>query len=57
MNLIHIYISGSTFIICIKVRSEERPNVLLILVDDLKPALGCYGDSSCNYPKHRQTRI
>src|SRR5688572_18869320 len=24
--------------------AAERPNVLLILVDDLKPALGCYGD-------------
>ena len=24
--------------------SEGPPNVLLILVDDLKPALGCYGD-------------
>ena len=22
----------------------ERPNVLLLLVDDLKPAMGCYGD-------------
>lgn len=22
----------------------DRPNVLLILVDDLKPAMGCYGD-------------
>ncbi len=28
----------------------ERPNVLLILVDDLKPALGCYGDSSARTP-------
>lgn len=24
--------------------AAERPNVLLLLVDDLKPALGCYGD-------------
>ncbi|MBL9082439.1 MAG: sulfatase [Planctomycetales bacterium] len=24
--------------------AAERPNVLLICVDDLKPALGCYGD-------------
>lgn len=28
----------------------ERPNVLLILVDDLKPALGCYGDSAAKTP-------
>ncbi|MDB4412717.1 sulfatase [bacterium] len=30
--------------------SAERPNVLLILVDDLKPALGCYGDSIAQTP-------
>ena len=28
----------------------ELPNVLLILVDDLKPALGCYGDSAARTP-------
>ena len=27
-----------------------RPNVLLILVDDLKPALGCYGDRLAKTP-------
>lgn len=26
------------------VAAAEKPNVLMILVDDLKPALGCYGD-------------
>ncbi len=30
--------------------AKERPNVLLILVDDLKPALGCYGDSVAKTP-------
>lgn len=30
--------------------SERRPNVLMILVDDLKPALGCYGDSIARTP-------
>lgn len=25
-------------------RAESKPNVLLLLVDDLKPTLGCYGD-------------
>ena len=29
---------------------DDRPNVLLILVDDLKPALGCYGDSIAQTP-------
>jgi iduronate 2-sulfatase len=28
----------------------ERPNVLLICVDDLKPALGCYGDRLAQTP-------
>ena len=29
------------FFVC---ESQARPNILLIIVDDLKPALGCYGD-------------
>ena len=32
------------------VAAAERPNVLLILVDDLKPALGCYGDPAARTP-------
>ena len=28
----------------------DRPNVLLILVDDLKPAMGCYGDPAAKTP-------
>lgn len=30
--------------------TADRPNVLLILVDDLKPALGCYGDPIAKTP-------
>ncbi|MCU0777645.1 MAG: sulfatase [Akkermansiaceae bacterium] len=30
--------------------SAEKPNVLLICVDDLKPVLGCYGDSYAKTP-------
>jgi iduronate 2-sulfatase len=30
--------------------AADRPNVLLILVDDLKPALGCYGDQLAKTP-------
>ncbi|MBK1875855.1 sulfatase [Pelagicoccus mobilis] len=30
--------------------AEERPNVLFISVDDLKPWLGCYGDSVIKTP-------
>jgi len=29
---------------------HRRPNVLLICVDDLKPALGCYGDAAARTP-------
>lgn len=31
-------------------QSGARPNVLLICVDDLKPALGCYGDALARTP-------
>lgn len=30
--------------------SKNRPNILLLLVDDLKPALGCYGDAAAKTP-------
>src|SRR2546421_9087115 len=30
--------------------AAERPNVLLICVDDLKPMLGCYGDTTIKSP-------
>ncbi len=29
---------------------SDKPNILLILVDDLKPTLGCYGDSVAHSP-------
>jgi iduronate 2-sulfatase len=35
---------------CGTIHAEVRPNVLLILVDDLKPALGCYGDRLARTP-------
>jgi len=30
--------------------AEKKPNVLLICIDDLKPALGCYGDPLAKTP-------
>lgn len=35
---------------CAAVSLADKPNVLLILVDDLKPALGCYGDPAAQTP-------
>ena len=32
------------------VQATQRPNVLLILVDDLKPAMGAYGDALAKTP-------
>lgn len=30
--------------------AEQKPNVLILLVDDLKPVLGCYGDKLAKTP-------
>jgi iduronate 2-sulfatase len=30
--------------------ATQRPNVLFIAVDDLKPVLGCYGDKNAKTP-------
>lgn len=35
---------------CSAAVAGERPNVLLICVDDLKPVLGCYGDTTVKSP-------
>ena len=40
----------SLFLFAPNLSASERSNVLLILVDDLKPALGCYGDSHAITP-------
>jgi iduronate 2-sulfatase len=43
----------STFIVTtlgLATALAARPNVLLLLVDDLKPALGCYGDTAAKTP-------
>ena len=36
--------------LCPLLLSAAQPNVLIILVDDLKPALGCYGDAMAKTP-------
>ena len=37
-------------VVLISPLAAERPNVLLILVDDLKPAMRCYGDNVAKTP-------
>lgn len=37
-------------LIIASLNAAERPNVLLLLVDDLKPALGCHGDKAAKTP-------
>ena len=32
--------------------NDQKPNVILILVDDLKPNLGVYGDDFSKKSKH-----
>lgn len=34
----------------VRMEAADRPNVLLICVDDLKPVLGCYGDQQARTP-------
>lgn len=41
---------GLVFAFTLSLRAAERPNVLLICVDDLKPMLGCYGDRTVKSP-------
>jgi iduronate 2-sulfatase len=45
--LVAVLVVGPTWNVA---QAANRPNVLLILVDDLKPALGCYGDSVAQTP-------
>src|SRR5690606_2962118 len=58
-----MYIRPTRFIVLLSVfmctgftlaRSEQparkRPNILFILIDDLRPALGCYGDPTAITP-------
>jgi len=35
---------------CLSTAGEDRPHVLMIAVDDLRPMLGCYGDSRAKTP-------
>ena len=43
-SLIFLSYMSLSFFLAPIVKGADRPNVLLIMVDDLRPALGCYGD-------------
>lgn len=43
-TLLPMLVSGS------EKKTEQRPNVLFLMVDDLKPLLGCYGDPMAKTP-------
>ncbi len=44
-----VFVCALAFV-CSPLTAADRPNVLLILIDDLKPALGCYGDAAARTP-------
>jgi len=52
--LIIMALAISTLSFCqnntVKEKSEKRPNILFLLVDDLKPVLGCYSDPNVKTP-------
>jgi iduronate 2-sulfatase len=43
-------LAGVFYLACTGFTAETKPNVLLILVDDLKPVLGAYGDPIAKTP-------
>ena len=38
------------FLILLACNVDGKPNFLFIIVDDLRPALGCYGDKNAHTP-------
>src|SRR5687767_2022408 len=45
-----IILAVVAIVVCMPANAAERPNVLFICVDDLKPVLGCYGDNLARTP-------
>ena len=49
-----IYLAVLGFCMACSVHAAEKPNVLFIAIDDLRPNLGCYGDEWIEYKKIKQ---
>jgi len=47
---VFLVVSWFSALLSLNAAPASRPNVLLICVDDLKPALGCYGDKLARSP-------
>ena len=43
MRSLQSILLSAALVLCASVAHEERLNVLMIMVDDLRPQLGCYG--------------
>ncbi len=48
--LYRVLLALFAIVIAIPVAAADRPNILFICVDDLKPLLGCYGDQAVKSP-------
>lgn len=45
-----LYILFSFIFLTLRLSAQERPNVVVFLVDDLRPVLGCYGNTVVKSP-------
>ncbi len=50
IKLVMLFLLGFYFIPCNAQKDKKSPNVLFIFVDDLRPDLGCYGNSIVKSP-------
>ncbi|MDZ4852727.1 MAG: sulfatase [Pirellulaceae bacterium] len=50
LSLVVFFFLSSVAATVTQATAEQRLNVLMICVDDLKPALGCYGDATAKSP-------